>query len=644
MDRLPRIHITDRGAAIILAIVAFALYANTLGHGFVWDDKLVITSNPVTVQGWDGIWEIITTKSAVPNKNVYRPVPQLMFAVEYALAGGQPWLSHLMNVLCYAALCVVVLRFLRWVFPAAPTLLLLGIGLVYAAHPLHVEVVANIKSRDELLAMLLGLLGVMALQRGCMEGKWWRITVGMGCFALALLSKTNALTLLPVALLVHIYREGGYIWSRQFLLLCGCLALVAAGALGSALLGMLGAACLLGVAIALGRSLRWGGLALGLVVLILALGWEQPAPNDAYTLLTEATTLNNVLIDPGHASYVRPTAIANIGRYLGLFVYPHPLIHMYGYAQVPLLGLGAPLTLLSLGLLIAGLAWCILGIPRRDPVAFGLAFFLCTLSIYSNFWVTAPDTMADRYLFMPSLGLCVALGFGLWALAGRAEPWWRMHRNNMVMPFMVLASLALGIQTRSANADWRTDGTLIKNRIQYMENNAAAQAMMGFVRFHDARNTKDPVVKQAAFQDALHALHRALSISPDFYIAWSESGKVFADVGRYDKAEACFLRAIQLSPTSPDAHAHLGTMFFFRNQFEAATPYLENAAALNPASETHMQMLGRCYMQLSKWQDLRLLGEYGRRSFPHNGEFSQMAVIAIAKGGESSPPAVRAIR
>lgn len=631
MPRRFHVRLNDRGAALLLALIGFALYANTLGHGFVWDDKLVISNNPVTVKGWDGIWEIITTKSAIPNKNVYRPVPQVMFAVEYALAGPHPWLSHMMNALCYAALCAVVFRFLRRVFPAGPTWLLLGIGLAFAVHPLHVEVVANIKSRDEILAMLLGLLGVMALQKGCDEGPWWQAPLGLLLLGLALLSKTNALTLLPVALLLHPYRTEGGLWRRSTLRLCSCLLL----------LGALYAASLPGIALGLCACLlslwrgpvrlAWPRLALGIAGVaggLLLWHWLPFEPVDGYARMTEATQLNNVLIDASKANLVRPTALANLGRYLGLFVYPHPLIHMYGYGQVPLVGLGHPLTLLSLGLLIVGLAVCILGLPRREPVAFGLAFFLCTFSIYSNFFVTAPDTMADRFLFLPSLGLCIALVYGLWALAGGLGAWGRARRTGLVYALLLPCLLAAAAQTTQANGDWKSDATLIKNRITYMENSAPAQAMLGFVLYQEARTDSDPTIKQQHYQEALYALHRALAIYPEFYMAWTESGKIFAEVGRYDKAEMCFLKAIQLSPRSPDAHGHLGTMYFFQNQFEPAIPYLENSLSLNPNAEPHLQMLGRAYLQTGRWEPLQRLGQYGRRFFPYNEEYARLEEIA----------------
>jgi hypothetical protein len=637
MRSLPRIHISDRGAAWILALLAFGLYLNTLGHGFVWDDKLVITSNPVTVKGWDGFWEIITTKSAVPNKNVYRPVPQLMFAAEYALSGGKPWLSHLMNALLYAALCAVVLRFLRRVFATAPTLLLLGIGLVYAAHPLHVEVVANIKSRDEILAMLLGLLGAMALQRGCAEGRWLPALVGLAYFGLALLSKTNAVTLLPVALLLHWYRLPGVWFDPGTWRLAGCLALLGGATTVSLLLTLLGAA-LLGAGCWQGAgSLSWKPLAWGLGLAGMAgLIWAEVSytPSDGYAYLTEATQLNNVLIDATQAQLVRPTALANCGRYLGLFVYPHPLVHMYGYGQVPLVGLGHPLTLTALALVILGLSACLTGIPRREPVAFGIAFFLCTFSIYSNFWVTAPDTMADRYLFLPSLGLCVVLGFGLYALLAWVTQGSPERRAGMALLVLLPMAVAAGTATVLANRDWASDGTLIKNRIAYMENSAPAQAMLGFVLYQDARAATDPAERDRNYQQALFALHRALAIYPDFYVGWTESGKIFAEVGLYAKAEVCFLKAIQLSPRSPEAHGHLGTMLFFRDEARAALPYLENALSLNPTQEPLLHLLARAYLQTGRWEALLRVSEYGGRYFASNPAYLKLAAIARHQLGQ----------
>lgn len=640
MRSLPRIQISDRGAAWILALVAFALYLNTLGHGFVWDDKLVIVNNPVTVKGWEGCWEIITTKSAVPNKNVYRPVPQLMFAVEYALSGGKPWLSHMVNALLYAALCAVVLRFLRRAFATAPTLLLLAIGLAFAVHPLHVEVVANIKSRDEILAMLLGLLGVLALQRGCADGRWLPALAGMAYFGLALLSKTNAVTLLPVALLLHWYRVPGALYDPGTWRLAGCLALVGGAYTLQLPLAVLGAALLL-AGLWQGRiSLSWRSLAWGLGIAgAVGMTWYAVSytPRDGYAYLTEATQLNNVLIDASQAQLVRPTALANCGRYLGLFVYPHPLIHMYGYGQVPLVGLGHPLALGGLALVILGLAACLVGIPRREPVAFGIAFFLCTFSIYSNFWVTAPDTMADRYLFLPSLGLCVALGFGLYALLACLTHGTPEGRAATVLLLLLPAAVAGGVVTVVANRDWASDGTLIKNRIQYMENSAPAQAMLGFVRYQDARAATDPAERDRCYQDALYALHRALAIYPDFYVGWTESGKIFAEVGRYDKAEVCFLKAIQLSPRSPEAHGHLGTMLFFRKEAKAAIPYLENALSLNPTQEPLLHLLARAYMMTGRWEALRRASEYGSRYFASNPDYLKLAAIAQHQLGNPQP-------
>jgi hypothetical protein len=155
---------------IIIFVIAFLQYANTLQHDYAWDDKLVITANPYTTKGIVALPDIFTKRVSVPYKNEYRPVPQAMFAVEYQLFHASPHAGHWFNALWYAAACVVVYWFVRFVFPLADPFSGFLVAALFIVHPLHVEVVANIKSRDEILSLLFGLpaiiLSVKALDLG----------------------------------------------------------------------------------------------------------------------------------------------------------------------------------------------------------------------------------------------------------------------------------------------------------------------------------------------------------------------------------------------------------------------------------------------------------------------------------------------
>src|SRR5580692_4952220 len=102
---------------LIIFVVAVAQYANTFSHNYAWDDKLVITGNEYTKKGISGLPEIFLHRVSVPDKNVYRPFPQALFAIEYDLFNGDPRAGHFFNIIWYACLCVLVFYFIRFVFP-----------------------------------------------------------------------------------------------------------------------------------------------------------------------------------------------------------------------------------------------------------------------------------------------------------------------------------------------------------------------------------------------------------------------------------------------------------------------------------------------------------------------------------------------
>ena len=136
--------------SLIIAVFAFVLYANTLHHEFVLDDNSVILENTMTQGGASSLKEIFSTayRAGYPNaeNNLYRPLSKAMFAVEWQLSPNNPGIHHFVNVLLYALACVVLFIVLsRWT--KINIYILFITALLFVAHPIHTEVVANIKSR-----------------------------------------------------------------------------------------------------------------------------------------------------------------------------------------------------------------------------------------------------------------------------------------------------------------------------------------------------------------------------------------------------------------------------------------------------------------------------------------------------------------
>ncbi len=582
----------------LIFFIAFLQYANTIHHDYAWDDKLVITGNDYTRKGLSGLTEIFTNRVSVPYKNVYRPIPQALFAIEYDLFNQNPYAGHFFNVCWYALLCSTIYFFFRFLFPSTGTLFAFFAALLFTVHPLHTEVVANIKSRDEILALFFGLNAVWLFVISAEKGKWWLLLPGVICFTLAILSKENIITLLPVIILAWWYKSDKRILSRNILPVI--LIIIALG------LGI-------GYWISLGiTSAQQGGLA-----------------------KLDATVLNNVFLWTTEPRKIIPTSIVNIGRYLRLFVYPHPLIHMYGYNQIPLSGWNSIATWVVTGSLLFTAGFVVKNFRKKTPLLFGIIFFATTFSVYSNFFMLAPDTMADRYVFIPSLGLVLIATHLLMGVLSIAIKRYRLSGKEVVIKascFTIVIATYFA-QTFIANRDWKNDYTLIYNRIQYMSHNAAAQATYGLMLNKESETEPVAAKRNALKMEAMQAFTRSVEIFPDFYWSWISIGKIFTEQGMYDKAELAFLKAQQLEPLSPDAYFCLGALYYTRGGGELAATYLEKAVLMDPESEQCYNMLGKAYLQTNNITNLEALAKAGIKKFPSDAEFyAFMAACYYQKG------------
>jgi tetratricopeptide (TPR) repeat protein len=264
---------------------------------------------------------------------------------------------------------------------------------------------------------------------------------------------------------------------------------------------------------------------------------------------------------------------------------------------------------------------------RKSPLVFGILFFAITYSVYSNLLFYAPDTMADRYLFIPSVGLAILFVAGVFRLAAidyQKPSLDRLRMKAVIALFGILIG-AYFTRTYIGNRDWANDYTLIYRRIQYMENNAAAQAIYGSMLEKESVEAASPQLKQEKKAAAMKAFTRAISIYPDFYWAWISIGRIFADRQIYDKAELAFLKAQRLEPLNADGYYYLGTLYLVMKDQEFATTYLEKAILLDPKMEGAYIMLGRAYLQTNKIDNLGSMITTARKWFPDNIEMEALS-------------------
>jgi len=190
-----------RPYALILFLFTFVLYSNTILNDYNLDDELVTRKHPLTSQGIKAIPDILTSPYFKMGGTAYeyRPVVLISFALEHQFLGESPLVSHFFNVLLYALSILLLFLTLKKLFHAYNVLLPFAITLLFAAHPLHTEVVASIKNRDEILAFLFAILSLFTAIHFIEKSKAKYLIISFTTFILALLSKSS---IIPFALII----------------------------------------------------------------------------------------------------------------------------------------------------------------------------------------------------------------------------------------------------------------------------------------------------------------------------------------------------------------------------------------------------------------------------------------------------------
>ena len=558
---------------ILIFFLGFLVYANTLGNGYAQDDAIVITDNMFTTKGIEGIPGILKYdtfygffkepgKARLVSGGRYRPLSLVMFATEVELFGQSPFVGHLLNVLLFAFCCwLFFVLILEWMPNRGQEGILAAFAaaVIFAIHPIHTEAVANIKGRDEILALLGGLGAIYFAFRAVRESKKILLLAGAVCMFLGLMAKENTITylaILPLALL--------YFTNLKPVKIGGTLLpfLVAAGIF----LGIRGA----------------------------ILGWSLGSPplelmNNPYLKI-----VGNQYV-PFEGSEKLATVLYTLGQYVRLLIFPYPLTHDYYPRHVDLMSWGDPRVLVSLFMYIALALFALLGLRSRSPLSFAAWLYLIPLSIVSNLVFPVGVHMAERLIFMPSVGFALAAGLLLFPpnASGNHTVSWRWG-------ILAVLALAGGVHTIGRNPVWKDNFTLFSTDIQVSQNSAKLQnAMAGELTVKSVSET-DSLRKAKMLRQAVDHARRAQALHPTYTNAWLLEGNAHYYLKAYDDAIKAYRQALSINPgyrealqnlplALRDAGRYAGEV---KGDLAAAIAYLTEADTLQPNDYETLRLLG----------------------------------------------------
>jgi len=558
----------------IIAILSFAIYANTITHEYTQDDAIVIYDNMYTKDGVSGIPGLLKYdtfrgffktegKANLVSGGRYRPLTPIMFAVEYQLAPNSPWLSHFLNILLYCFLGVLIFWTLRQLLAGhlhekTAFWVSLSAALLYIAHPLHTEAVANIKGRDEIVAMLASIGAVYLGLKYMIKPNIKSLGLIALVFFLGLMSKENTITFLAVwPLAALLFKKDN--WKSS---IAPWLAMMAA-------------------------------TVIFLIIRTTVLGFDLGgAPMEL---------MNNPFLKLEGNRYVTmdlgekmATIIYTLGKYIQLLVFPHPLTHDYYPRHIAMMTFSDPKVLLSLlGYLI--LAVIALFQWKKNPIiTFGILYFIITLSIVSNIVFPIGTNMSERFMFMPSLGFALLLS------------WLIMHRLvnktslKTGLAFLSVITLLYSVKTISRNKVWVNDYTLFTTDVKTSKNSAKVLNAAGGALTTEAFKLADSNKKTQMLNEAVGYLNQSLRIHPGYKNPALILGNAQFYLGKYEEAIKAYETALSISPSYNEAEKNLAITLREvgkiageqERNITKSLKYLKRSITLRPGDIETIRLLG----------------------------------------------------
>lgn len=479
------------------------------------------------------------------NSDLYRPLSKAMFAVEWQLSPNNPTIHHFMNVLLYALCCVLLFIVLVRV-TKLNVYVLFAMALLYAAHPIHTEVVANIKSRDEILSMLFILLSLLCLWRYIETKKARSLILYLFCFFLALLSKESAMVHVALAPLVVYFFSAAETKRIVQITLYAAVTGIVFMLIHHAVLGTIG--------------------------------------------LSNIPVIDNSLMVTNSFFERRATAILILGKYLLLLIFPHPLSSDYSFNTIPIVTSIANAGFL-LALLVHGgmLIYAIMKWKEKKFLAFCILFYLVSMSIASNIFMIIGTHLAERLLFFPSVAFCMAAVYGLCRLFKinvddkEANSSLTLPIVRPVLAICIAVALLYSVKTVSRNKDWRSNTTLFTKDIETVPN--SAHMLMYTADYLSNVDTLATLSKEEQNARLLHAqrnINKALSIYSLFPDAYYLSGRIWYHLGNYQEAYNSYNKAMSLNPGRELYHSNVGSSLFALGRYQEAAQEFERSQQLNP--------------------------------------------------------------
>jgi tetratricopeptide (TPR) repeat protein len=599
-------------AALVLATLA--AYEPIRHNEFVnLDDRVYITTNPYVNNGITPasiVWAF--TKSHSFN---WHPLTWLSHMLDCELYGLNPTGHHITNLIIHITntllLFLLLSKMTNAIWQGA------FVAAVFALHPLHVESVAWASERKDVLSGLFWMLTILAYGRYTHRPSIGRYVLVLLSFAMGLMSKPMVVTL-PFVLLLLDY------WPLER------------------------------TAEQITENGKQKKASIGKLIIEKIPLFALSAVSCVITYIAQEK--GGAMVDLMHRPASKRIIIALNAyfAYIAKMLYPKDLAVLYPVSNVQL----NVAAIAVLGALVLLALWQ----RKKRWLTAGLLWYLGTLVPVIGIVQVGNQIMADRYTYLPSIGLLIIVAWGAGEILNSIP-----CLKPAIAAAGVTAIIVMVLMTRTQAGYWRNDLSLFGHTLKITKNNAAIEKSYGFALYEAGRDKEAEVhfrnalrinpkyypaklnlgyvfIKQGKADQAAVLFNEILRDKPDSAEVYYWLGKALYEQKKYDEAIKKFSKAIELNPNVPDAHYRMGFALLKTGRRKEAVNYLEEALRRNKDQQEAYANLGNAYMQLGKFKEaIANLTEATRIQPNDTGSLNNLAWLLATSSDVSAKDAARSV-
>ncbi len=585
-----------RNYFLAILVFTFLLYGNSIKNDYSLDDNYVTVTNSKALgngrvaKGIKGIPEIFSTHYVESKEQSfeYRPIPLSTFAIEYQFFGSNPHVSHFISVLIYALTCMLLFSILCRLLKNYNIVFPLLITFLFIAHPIHTEVVDNIKCRDELLSFLFGLCALHFFLKRIETNKWMPVLWTVLFLLMALLcKKTAVLFIVLIPLTVYFFTE---------------------------------------IKI---KKIVWQGLLLFGVFLIFNLIRRLMLPDLNET--RDFAFFENPLYYENDFLKRIPAAFYTAGYYFKLFIFPYPLSCYYGYDTIPIGSWSSPFVIVfTLIYLIMGI-YAFAKFSQKNILSYSILVFLVGIFLFSNLITPVAGIVAERLVYFASFGFCVAAAYLLLIVFKvdykKNSTGLKVLKPSFIRMIIVILFIFTFL-TISRNNKWKDELTLFRNDAGHFERSCNLHYLIGTKLYPQIFNTpngikKDAIIKEATlhYKQAVQLMMEGIGKYPTDYSTIGNIGVIYVNIFNDAVfAQPYFKKLLAVKPDNLIMQFNLGLCYERRNLPDSAILVYEKTVAAHTTQLSVYLQLHELYLKKQEYLKAIACDEKGIKLMPANAQ------------------------